>query len=153
MYHNSATPPFPACYDDTCQPHQHLDMLSFSLAVLARRWDWWFWSWTRRQDPRKENIFGSKQCWVVDYRYNIVIQCRRLCLIKNGSWQWFPTTHVHDVRNRHIVGPDILIECVLNHVALSPKWVADDLTADWIWEYNKQNKFQLLFNNYLIHFK
>jgi hypothetical protein len=28
MYHNSATPPLPACYDDTCQPHPHLNMLS-----------------------------------------------------------------------------------------------------------------------------
>ena len=28
MYHNSATPPLPACYGDTCEPHQHLNMLS-----------------------------------------------------------------------------------------------------------------------------
>ncbi len=42
---------------------------------------------------------------------------------------------------RAIVGPDIRIECVLNHIALSPKWVADDLTAVWICEYNKQDKW------------
>ena len=28
MYHNSATPPLPACYGDTCEPHQPLNMLS-----------------------------------------------------------------------------------------------------------------------------
>ena len=28
MYHNSATPPLPACYGDTCEPHQTLNMLS-----------------------------------------------------------------------------------------------------------------------------
>ncbi len=30
---------------------------------------------------------------------------------------------------RAIVGPDIRMECVLNHSALNPKWAADDLTA------------------------
>ena len=31
MYHNSATPPLPACYDDTCEPPPLLNMLSHTV--------------------------------------------------------------------------------------------------------------------------
>ena len=34
MYHNSATPPLPACYGDTCEPHQSLNMLSHTVEYI-----------------------------------------------------------------------------------------------------------------------
>jgi hypothetical protein len=44
MYHNSATPPLPACYGDTCEPHQPLNMLSRtaeSMVPISMVPVWW----------------------------------------------------------------------------------------------------------------
>ena len=53
MYHNSATPPLPARYDDTCEPHLPLNMLSHTFEYIdvyryididVYRWSPYQWS-------------------------------------------------------------------------------------------------------------
>ena len=119
MYHNSATPPLPACYDDTCQPHQHLDMLSSSFVILAKRWELWW--------PSEVNKFGSL---ITDKTWSFkAVDCSWYRIGAGKDFQRpIRIIFVTDrSAARAIVGPDILIECVLNHSSLKPKWAADDL--------------------------